>query len=763
MASSDGPPRNVRWEIARLKQIKPIRSESIDYCVDSDGQALISFDIKTDILLDPSDREILDVEPIVFRYPTPTSIGSRAPQVLSGRTDFPRDLHHLLPASADQPATLCLARAGIQPIYDSSGVLGVVSRLLDWLCDAKTGTLYQDDWELVPHLVGQLRVFGNIDAKALQDFGHDHPSGGFKFIPAGIKHLPDEKIFVHAAGPFIDTSDLDQFNSARDQMQQWNQPGTPFHTVIPAIFLWPPRDQIEEKPRFNAWCDVRSFTDGIRSTGLNERLKEAFHFVDGNFSVHAGGGKPPEADTKGNRALIVIVGLWRPVPLDPTIVGLASERGPRCLELRAFYLQRHISEENRWSEESSLFDFLGLVPNDPATLSAVSGVQAFRAAAFLGAGALGSAFADYALRGGADRLTVVDKDCLLTHNIARHRGDSNHVSMRKTDIVQYMAATRVRDVRIKKHNEDIVALDDESLAEKFCGVEQVIDATADPLVRRRLSSLKDIELPVMRSEVFHQGQLGVSLLTKLGSAQNLNCLFHQLVALAMCKESVREWLAYENSRTYKDEELLLGFGCHTMTTKLPAYIVDAHASSAFALASARLRSLDQPLIALHQVDTDGMSLGTEVIPVQSVSVFDGPRTNGWRAIVAANVVEALQRMRRIAAPNETGGYLFGAIDESASEIYVLAASPEPPGTSGTPTGLQLGRWGLTGFEKTFLRRTCKRLPPIGTWHSHPTGDARASTRDWATISDFKAEDARRGLPTLMAITSLAGDAFYVEG
>ena len=763
VATSDGPPRNVRWEIARLKQIKPICSKSIDYCVDSDGHALIAFSIETDTLLDPSNREILDVEPIVFRYPTPTSIGSKAPQVLSGRNDFPRDLPHLFPVSTDQPVSFCLARSGLQPIYDSSGVRGVVERLLDWLCDAKTETLCEDGWEAVPHQVEELRVIGNIDCKTLQCYADDNPDGGFGFIGAGITHLHDEKVFVHAANPLIDTANVDLLNSVKQSMQQSNQHANPFHTVIPAIFLWPPRNRIENKPRFNTWRDIGSFRVGLCETGLYEVLDKAFDFVDGYFDMHAEDGRPPEDDTRGNRALMVIIGLWRPVSLDQTIVGLASEESARCLELRGFYLQRPIQDKNRWSKSTLLFDFLGLVPNDARTLKDVSGVPAFRTAALLGAGALGSAFADYALRGGSDRLFIVDNDFFSTHNIARHRGDGRDVGNRKTDVIENLAATRVLGARAITCNKDIVLLDDNGLTEIFGDAEQVIDATADPLVRRRLSSLKGIDLPVMRSEIFHRGRLGASFLTKIGSPQNLNCLFHQLVALATRKESVREWLAYESGRTYKDEELLLGFGCHTMTTKLPAYTVDAHASSAFAIANARLRSLDQPLIALHQVDADGMSLGTEVIPAEPVSAFDDPRTNGWRAIVAVSVLEMLHQLRRTAAPNETGGYLYGAIDESASEIYVLAASPEPPGTSGSPTGLQLGRWGLTGFERTFLRRTCRRLPPIGTWHSHPTGDARASTRDWATINEFKAEDARRGLPTLMAITSLVDDAFYAEG
>ena len=766
-ATKDEPPRNVRWEIAHLSQVNSIRTESINYSLDPKDRALISFEIETDILLDPLDREIeiLDIEPIVFRYPAPKHVGSLAPEILSDRSDFPRDLLHLFPTPADEPASLCLARSGLQPIYNSSGVMGVVSRLLNWLSDAKTETLYEDGWDPVPPQTGTIRVFGYIDCEALQHHAHDHPDGGFRFIGAGITHWPNEKVFVEAAGPFIDPDDVSQLNSAKERMRWSKKPGTSVHTVIPAIFLWPPGNRIEDKPSFTTWRDMASFKDGLRNTGLYDTLEEAFLFVDGYFDPHADGGKLPEADTKGNRALMVILGLWRPVPLDPTIVGLAAEEGPRCLELRAFYLQRPIYDKNRWSEDTSFFEFFGLVSNDARTLQDVSGATAFGMTTLLGAGALGSAFADYALRGGTDRLTVVDKDCLLPHNIARHRGDGRHVGKRKTDVVDNLAATRVQGAKIKKYNEDIFALDDACLADRFSGVDQVIDTTANPLVRRRLSFLKGVDLPVMRTEIFHRGRLGISLLTKLGSTQNLNFLFHQSVVLAMQKKnkSVQAWLAYENSRTYKDEELLLGFGCHSMTTRLPAYAVDAHASSAFALANARLRSLDQPLIALHQIDEEGMSLGTEVIPAEPVRAFNDPRTNEWRIIVAENVLEALQQMRRSAAPDETGGYLFGAIDESASEIYVLAASPEPPGTLGSPTGLQLGRWGLTGFEKTFLRRTCNRLPPIGTWHSHPTGDVRASKKDWATIRVFKVEDARRGLPTVMAITALTDDAFYVQG
>ena len=761
--NEDEPPRNIRWELAQLERIRPVRTETLKYIVDEAGRALISFDVETDTLLDSPEQVLLDIEPIIFRYSAPSVVGRFAPTVLSNREDFPRDLPHLFPTPPDHPASPCLARAGLQAIYNVSGVGGVVTRLLNWLNDAKAETLYEDGWDPVPHLAGKARVRGYIDIEALQRHAFARPKGGFGFISAMIRHGSEDSVFVQAATPIIDTSDGEKVKAAKQQMQQSGDPSMLFQTTIPAVFVWPPRDQIELTPHFTTWRDMASLKDGLRKTGLYERFDEAFAYVDFYFSQHLEGGVRADADMRGRHAMLVIVGLWRPVPLDRTIVGLANEDGPRSLELRAFYLTRSMNDTKRWSDQTKLFDFFGLVSNSPPVLEAVSGEPALRRLALLGAGALGSAFADYALRGGTAQLTVVDKDFFLPHNIARHRGDSSNTYQMKTDIVEHLAGLRVQGARVTKYNEEIIALDDKALLERLRDVDQVIDATADPLVRRRLSLLKGTHLPVMRSEIFHQGRLGVSLLTHLGEAQNLNCLFYQLLALAMENETVREWLAYESSRTYEDEELLLGFGCRSLTTKLPAYKVDIHASNAFTLAKAKLQSLDRPLIALHPLDTEGISLGTKIIAPEPVQVFRGETTNGWRVIVTSSVMAKLHQLRASAAPNETGGYLFGALDEVASEIYVVTASPEPRGTVASPVHLQLGRWGRTGFERTFRRRARNRLPPIGTWHSHPSSSAEASQTDWETVAGFKDEDARRGLPTVMAITSLTGDAFYVEG
>ena len=757
-------PRNARWELAQLKSINLVPNKSIKYELDEQKRSLIYFDVTTDILLDPRETVILDIEPIVLRYADEHFIGQFAPEVLSGRADFPRDLPHLFPVSENQPASLCLARSGLQSIYNVSGIKGVVARLLSWLNDAKTETLYEDGWEPVPLANTEKMVLGTINIAALQSHAYRRPEGGYGLISVPILYWNDGSVFVvQPIRKVVDKSEDEILENAGTQIQNTCMFDTMFRNAAPLVFVWPPINQIEPKPRFNTWIDMESLKAGLKKTELDEPIDEAFNYADIYFNPNRQDGSHPDLVNFKHRAIVLIIGLWRPKPIDRTIAGLSEEDGPRSLELRTYYLKRPIREIDRWSEQTTLYDFYDLLEPKSCLFEAVSGEAALTGTALLGAGALGITFADYAVRGGTKLLTVIDKDFLSAHNIARHRGNLSDIGRKKTDIVEHLATTILPDVAVKKFNDEIVALDDESLLEKFRNVNQVIDATADPLVRRRLSRLKGIELPVMRSEIFHKGQLGISLLTRLGVDQNLNCLFYQLLALAMHNGTIRDWLNYENSRTYEDEELMMGYSCGSKTTKLPAYKIDSHASTAFALAKSKLPNLSQSLIALNLIDSEGLALGTEIITPESIHIFHGKSTNGWRILVATDVLGKLHKLRTLAVPNETGGYLFGAMDESAKEIYVVAASPEPPETLASSSSLQLGRWGKTGFEKTFMRRTRNRLPPIGTWHSHPVSSAEASKKDWTTLANFTEMDARIGVPTVMAITGLKNDAFYVEG
>ncbi|MCH7729454.1 MAG: ThiF family adenylyltransferase, partial [Planctomycetes bacterium] len=573
-------PRNVRWEMARLARFGPIVADSLRFSEHKSGAASILFDIKTDLQLEPSETPIHDIEPIFFAYPSSRGIGKVAPRVLSARQDFPRNLSHINPGSRSQPVSLCVARAGHQAIYDAAGVEGIARRTLTWLNDAKCETLYDEGWDPVPIATIEQGVIGYFDAEALQLHAAAHADGGYGFICAGLNHGDENQVFLHSESTVLKISDMNDVGEAKKAMSMSKKELHVFDAVIPTVFCWPARAQVEHDPHFGDWQDMKSLTDGLRETSLREHVDTAFLMLDPLF------GDDQDSDKRGHKAILIIVGLWRPAPLDPTIVGLANDQDARCLELRAFYLQRDNGIANRWSSATNVRPFFGMVPTLLETLAVVSGEPALAKTAVLGAGALGSAFVSYAVRGGARHVSVIDNDIVLSHNMARHRASRGHVGHNKAEIAAELALDWAQDASVKSHSADIIEMAEDELQAAIADCEQVWDATANPLVRRKLSKLNSPCLPVMRTEIFHHGRLGVTLMTRIGASQNLNNVFHQLVALGMQDEWVRDWLTYEASRSFLDEELLLGFGCHSFTTKMPAYKIDCHAAAAYAIASA---------------------------------------------------------------------------------------------------------------------------------------------------------------------------------
>lgn len=747
-------PRNVLWELSRISRSGPVDEESLCASEDAEGRFVIEFAIETDILLEEQETHILDFEPVVFRYFRKELVGRVAPIVSSGRRDFPRSLQHLITSGVDESAVFCLARTGLQPIYEHAGVEGVIARLVDWFRDAKTKSYHADGWEPVPVVWPEKPILGYLNPTTLQEHAAANPSGGYAYICARITRNYLDGTFIHAELPIIDLENGEAVRNAKELFAALEDDKT---SHIPAVFCWANADEPDDFPYFNTWTKVNNIVEGAERAKLASHLRTAMNRLEINFGIDC------DADKAGHRAVILIIGIWRPVPIDPTIVGLSNDDNARRLELRTYYLERDLSDYcNRWDTKSNVKPFIGMVPPISETLAAVSGEEPLPPFTLIGAGALGSAFVDYATRGGATKFSVYDNDMLLAHNLARHRGTEELMRYGKADVAAVVASQRLQGTRVERHSKNFLEVNSEDVAEEIANTELLIDTSADAQVRRRLSLDWESRTKVLRSEIFHEGRLGTSYLTELGDDHNLTMMHMQLIAHAEYDPAVREWLKYEATQSFLDNELILGFGCSSMTTKMPAYKVDAHASASFAFCKKHTNEFSKPTVLLNSIDDSGLPCGAkEWHPPPIVSFGPNDETANWKVLVCQSVLEKLHSLRIDHAPDETGGYLYGGIDEYLSQIYVVAASSQPPDTVASPTRLRLGRWGQTPWEKSFVRRTRGRLAVVGTWHSHPKSAPIASKRDWKTVKGFVAEDFLRALPTLMAITGAQEDRIYL--
>ncbi len=212
-------PDALSREVRRIRRWPAIDPDSLSVATDGTGRARIGFTARTERLLEPGPTPIQDSEPIILVYGSIDAVGLNAPAVWSGRPDFPRDIGHINPTPADRPASLCLARAGLQPVYDRYGIDGVLDRLMNWMHDAKTGQLMKDGWEPVPMGEGQDARGGYFDIGVFQELALKHGGGvGWR---CGVARLLTEEfggkvVFMR---PELDLGDDAQVQAARKQVQ----------------------------------------------------------------------------------------------------------------------------------------------------------------------------------------------------------------------------------------------------------------------------------------------------------------------------------------------------------------------------------------------------------------------------------------------------------------------------------------------------------------------------------------------------------------
>ena len=743
-------------EIRRIRRCPAIERAAVSASTDTVGRVFLDFALQTDHLSEPTSTPILDVEPITLVYPSIDQIGLNAPAVWSGRDDFPRDIGHINPTAAERPASLCLARAGLQPVYDRYGIDGVLQRLVDWLHDAKTGQLMLDCWEPVPMGDGQDFLGGYFDIAFFQKLALNHnPNGGSRYGVARL--LAEERggqvVFLN---PQVDPTDSAQQQLARKQVEgpPKNEPGAV--TCIPWVFVWSDSANPIDRQLFGVWNTYGEIETGLISTNIASRLPGAvMEALLALTDQEAPRGKP----------LGLLVGVWRPKPISENMFGVAQDPAARCLEIRAFLLHCEQNRQDPINAAIQARQLVGIQLPSRQMLEFTSGISVPDSVALIGCGALGSCIGDFLIRAGIRKITIVDKDDIAPHNLARHTAIVSDLYGHKVNHLRSLAANATffpDEIVCKSVHQDITTLPEDAFAELAASHETIVDATASERVRRKLSGMP---LPrstrVVRLEIFNNGRLGALFVTGTGNNPNLIDLYYMLCAEALNNEDIEFWLRSEQAEGPSAQELLLGMGCASATTRMPKYLVTQHASAFMPILAAAPNDL-QTGVGINPLRPDGTPTGWWWFSHCAPTVVLEPKNlPEWKVRLAPSASARLTELRTQYAPVETGGYLYGGYDYLLKQIYVTTVSDVPSGTSQSPTALRLGPAGRTRLERNIWRRAAGKLSRVGTWHSHPQSGPGMSNKDRKTMREFCQEDAANGVPTLLIITSEKGDGAHL--
>jgi hypothetical protein len=729
-----------RLELLRIESSAGVEPGSVKIGKDEDGRDHIVLDLRTEPTVETPAADIRDVERVHFIYGKDRRFGEASPYwIMCDRDDFPREVGHLCSGPPGGPAVPCLALGGMQPLYERGGIELIMERLRCFMRDAKTGTLMADGWEPVPFPVDQKFRGGEIEPHRFQDHAAASPAGGYAVGAAiHIGHEGGEFVLLHPE--VIPFDQLGSFIGERN-----GEGRSEGYMAVPWVFLWPAIENVETAPIFESWRTQAELREGLKRIGVVESYDSALgrmRLMDVNFKVK----RPPI----GGKSFAVIVGIWRPFPIEKAFFGYSDDPVARALELRA-YLVSQDGMGDIVADEARVEAIVGSYPPRPELLRWVSGIEEVRPFSLFGAGALGSAVFENLVRAGANDAFVQDTDILGSHNLARHSGRLADVHKPKTDHVDKLIRTIVQDgsTSIETSTEDVASMDIDVLKMRIEG-RLVIDATADERVRLRMDELRLASAEtIIRSEMFHEGRLGTTFVTVAGGPTPSELML-SLIAAAVEDKAVAAWLEYEMRHPLGPDPMLYGFGCTSQTVHLPNYVVEQQAAVAV---TAILNPQDGSGVLINPLDEHYRPLGYRWLPVTNFKSLTPPTEKKWTIRVSE---EALQRMRddrARALPNETGGYLYGNWDPARRAMTVVAATSLPPGSLADSKTLDLGPAGKTPEEQRLIRKSRGRIYLCGTWHSHSGVSARMSSRDHKAISKHQERDASALRPTLMIIVA----------
>ena len=366
----------------------------------------------------------------------------------------------------------------------------------------------------------------------------------------------------------------------------------------------------------------------------------------------------------------------------------------------------------------------------------------------IGVGALGSQIANNCVHAGFGQWTLVDKDILWPHNIARHTLTRDSIGCFKANEMSgLLNKITVGNATTAICEDALVASD--ILNDTFLQSDLIVDASASPAMERYLAI--DAKSDARKVSFFMNptGTATVMLLEDAEASIRLDMLEMQYISELLHDENLKGHLSIPDTLLYSGT-------CRSITSRLSQ---DSIALSA-AICSRALKkytALNDGRIVIWNHDDD------TVLAIQKV-VNDWVEfiINGWKVYLYKPLQQAIGTQRTSSLPNETGGVLIGAFDLSRKYLYIVDQIEAPNDSISSPTSFIRGCKGLEERLKDIGRVVFDNLYYIGEWHSHPNATTQMSGDDKILMSAITEYNRERCRPACMIIAGSSTQSIYVD-
>ena len=376
--------------------------------------------------------------------------------------------------------------------------------------------------------------------------------------------------------------------------------------------------------------------------------------------------------------------------------------------------------------------------------------------AIWGCGAVGSHVAESVVRAGARTVELVDNKTVGPGLLVRQGFEDADIGRFKADAL----AERLK--RIEPDLESVVSTDD--LIPRITGsdpitnMDLVIDCTASLAVRTALErTLRDVDSrPAIASlAIASQADSAIATLSKPKHSGGTLDLIRRLKLEACRKPTLSKVLEAFWPRSRSGEQFQPEPGCSEPT------FIGSNADLA-GLSARMLNSVARAIAKPDDSHTGAGWLFEESGPLHAFAWHSDhtlkDKGRGYSVRVSSHAARemrgwARRSARTAGAKIETGGLVFGELNEAAGVLWVTDVEGPPPDSHAAEDHFTCG---TEGMEEAAQERHCRfrgSVDCVGSWHTHPTSTPHPSNEDIRAVAQLLADSGFSRRTCLVLILS----------
>ena len=611
---------------------------------------------------------------------------------------------------------ICLYQTSETEWVPSDGMYGFFSRVDWWFKDAASGSLVAEDAPLHPPA--------------------NYPTERVVFIP----NVDTPKVRI-GGGNWVGWAGLKKYSEHKYDIIEWlvDKDETADKQAIPAILLDHPL--ANEYPAQVSQLFELLERGGVDRNVLNTLFLEEAHSSEPSkpFDIVVG-----SAMRRKSAAAPIAqhLSVWRiPAKTMDLLRSAFAETGARDEHLKLF-VEWSYTAKTAWCQVyENRPEIVHRRDRDtPASWLLDKNIL------LLGAGALGCPIAEDVVRAGAKRLQIVDRGGVKPGILVRQRFANKDIARSKANCLAERLNGLSLGCEIIPHFEDVQHKLGEFVDLK--SIDLIIDATASRLVSHYLETLAfdgkltaplatvsvsaraEHGMVTVRMPKFEGGPIEINRRSKLKVFGQNN----------VPESAAAFWPDESQDAVFQPEP-----GCSEPTFIGSASAVGYHAGGLLIKALSNMSDLDDteascdflPGAAAHNANQRPGSLSYVFKSNTSYKeAKHGYTVRITRAAQASIDAEVVRSKREAGDQVETGGLLFGQIDDSHQVIHLDRATMPPSDSEASETKFLCGTSGTDELARSIDKMTKGSSRFVGIWHTHPLSRPDPSSDDLQAMAQL---------------------------